>query len=57
MRSWEDLPENAQKYVERVEELVGILCSYIGVGPGRDAIVTRTASQGSPNGSKPLQPA
>lgn len=56
VRSWDELPENARKYVERVEELVGTTCEYIGVGPGRDAIVMRTSAHGSKNGAKSLQP-
>lgn len=43
--------------MERVEELIGISCDFIGVGPGRDAIVIKSASQGSFNGSKALQSA
>lgn len=56
VREWDDLPKNAQKYVERVEELVGTSCTYIGVGPGRDAIVMRHSAQASKNGAKSLQP-
>ncbi|GAX81055.1 hypothetical protein CEUSTIGMA_g8490.t1 [Chlamydomonas eustigma] len=40
-RKWEELPKAARDYVQRVEELVGIHCKWIGVGPGRDAIVTK----------------
>ncbi len=40
-RSFADLPAAAQRYVERVEELVGARVSAIGVGPGRDAIIER----------------
>jgi adenylosuccinate synthase len=40
-RSFDDLPENAQKYVLRVEELIGARVSAIGVGPGRDEIIER----------------
>ncbi len=40
-RAFEELPENAQRYVLRVEELVGARVSAIGVGPGRDAIIQR----------------
>lgn len=40
-RSFEDLPVNAQRYVERVEELIGARVSAIGVGPARDAIIER----------------
>ncbi len=39
VRSWDDLPQAAQAYVRRIEELVGVPCKWIGVGPGRDAIV------------------
>lgn len=35
-RTFDDLPENAQKYMKRLEELCGTRISYIGVGPGRD---------------------
>lgn len=40
-RTFEELPENAQRYVLRVEELIGARVSAIGVGPGRDQIVSR----------------
>eukprot|EP00457_Paulinella_chromatophora_P006472 gb/GEZN01006490.1/.p1 GENE.gb/GEZN01006490.1/~~gb/GEZN01006490.1/.p1 ORF type:complete len:486 (-),score=66.08 gb/GEZN01006490.1/:168-1625(-) len=38
-RSWDDLPENAQNYVKRVSELCGLPVSWVGVGPGRDAMI------------------
>jgi len=40
-RTWDELPENAKKYVLRVEELAEVECRYIGVGPGRDAMVVK----------------
>ena len=40
-RTFEELPVNAQRYVLRVEELIGARVSAIGVGPGRDQIVSR----------------
>ncbi len=40
-RSFEDRPANARRYVERVEELVGARISVIGVGPGREATISR----------------
>jgi adenylosuccinate synthase len=40
-RSFEDLPVNAQRYILRLEELIGARVSAIGVGPGRDAIIER----------------
>ncbi len=40
-RTFEELPEAAQAYVLRVEELIGARISAIGVGPGRDEIIQR----------------
>lgn len=40
-RRFEDLPANAQAYVLRLEELIGARVSAIGVGPGRDEIISR----------------
>lgn len=40
-RTFEELPENAQRYIERLEELIGARISAIGVGPGRDEIIQR----------------
>ncbi|KAL8142928.1 hypothetical protein V2J09_015960 [Rumex salicifolius] len=41
VRSYADLPQAAQCYVERIEELVGVPVHYIGVGPGRDALIIK----------------
>jgi adenylosuccinate synthase len=35
-RHADELPENARRYVERIEELCGARVSVVGVGPGRD---------------------
>jgi adenylosuccinate synthase len=35
-RSFGALPRNAQRYVQRIEELTGVPVSWIGVGAGRD---------------------
>lgn len=40
-RSWEELPENAQKYVQFIEDRIGVHVKWIGVGPGRDAVVIK----------------
>ena len=40
-RSWEELPENARKYIEYVEERIGCHMGYISVGPERDACIMR----------------
>ncbi|MBJ7290730.1 adenylosuccinate synthase [Williamsia sp.] len=42
-RTFEDLPQNAQNYVLRLEELAGAHISCIGVGPGRDETIVRRA--------------
>ena len=40
-RTFEDLPENAQKYVLALEELSGCRMSVIGVGPDREQSIVR----------------
>jgi adenylosuccinate synthase len=40
-RTEADLPENARKYIARIEELVGTQVSVVGVGPGREENVIR----------------
>ena len=39
-REFDDLPANAQAYVRELEAISGSRISAIGVGPGRDEIVT-----------------
>lgn len=46
-KSLDDLPENARKYVEKLEEISGCRISAIGVGPDRDhTIVVRDLIDG-----------
>jgi adenylosuccinate synthase len=40
-RTFDELPANAQRYVLAIEEMVGQRVSAIGVGPSRDAIISR----------------
>lgn len=40
-RTEEDLPDNARRYIARIEELSGTRVSVVGVGPGRDENVVR----------------
>lgn len=40
-RTFDDLSNNAQAYVLRLEELLGARISVIGVGPGRDEVIVR----------------
>ena len=41
MRTWDELPETCKAYVMKIEELCGVECRYLGVGPGRDAMVIK----------------
>lgn len=41
IRSFEELPENAQNYVKFLEEQTGVPIKYIGVGPGREQVIVR----------------
>lgn len=41
VRSWEDLPENAKKYVEYVEKYLECKIKYISVGPERESLIIR----------------
>ncbi|MDH2456420.1 adenylosuccinate synthase [Corynebacterium bovis] len=38
-RTFDELPQKAQDYLNRLEELSGCRISYVGVGPGRDQTV------------------
>ena len=41
VRSWDELPEAAQKYVSYIESQIGCPITYISVGPERDSIIIR----------------
>jgi adenylosuccinate synthase len=41
VREYRDLPRAAQRYVERVEALAGVPITSVGVGPGREATLSR----------------
>ncbi len=41
VRNWEDLPEAARAYVQRIENAVGCPIAYVSVGPERDSIILR----------------
>jgi adenylosuccinate synthase len=38
---YKDLPKNAQKYIERIEKIIGVKIEMIGVGPKRDQTILR----------------
>ena len=41
IRNFEDLPINAQNYVTKIEELLGIPFGWVGVGPERESMILR----------------
>lgn len=38
---FEDLPENCRKYVEFIEEYLGVKVGWIGTGPARESMIAR----------------
>ena len=40
-KTFDELPEKAQAYVKRLEELCGCPIKFLGIGPGRDQIIYR----------------
>lgn len=43
VKTYEELPQKAKDYIERIEEVTGCHCKYIGVGPDREATITKEA--------------
>ncbi len=41
VRQWEHLPQAAQAYIQRIEEIAGVPASLISVGPERDQVIKR----------------
>jgi adenylosuccinate synthase len=41
VREWSRLPDNARRYIERLEALVDVPVQLISVGPGRDETICR----------------
>lgn len=37
---YEMLPPAAKKYLKRIEESIGVPIKYVGVGPGREQVIT-----------------
>ncbi len=42
IRRWEDLPENARRYLKFIEEVTGAPVAYVSVGPEREQMIRRT---------------
>ena len=43
-KKFEDLPENAQKYIAFIEKETGVPVEWIGVGPGREEMIHKPVS-------------
>ncbi|MFW5988218.1 MAG: adenylosuccinate synthetase, partial [bacterium] len=41
IRKYENLPENAKKFIEKIEEMVNTPISIIGIGPGREEAIIK----------------
>ena len=41
VRRFEDLPEAAQNYIRRIEELTGVPATLVAIGPGREQTIVR----------------
>ncbi|MBF0468484.1 MAG: adenylosuccinate synthase, partial [Desulfamplus sp.] len=41
LTDYEDFPDNAKKYLARIEELSGVLIKIVSVGPGREATIIK----------------
>ncbi len=41
VRDFDKLPDNARKYVLKIEELVGYPVKYVSVGPERESLIVR----------------
>jgi adenylosuccinate synthase len=41
IREYDDLPEKAREYVEKIEEIVGVPIRWIGIGQDRKALIVR----------------
>ena len=41
VEKFEDLPENAKKYIARIEELIGVNVDLVSVGPNRTQTIIR----------------
>jgi len=45
IRKFEELPENAQAYVRKIEDYLGVPVKYIGTGPGREDMIYRKGAK------------
>jgi adenylosuccinate synthase len=43
-KTYDELPANCKAYVEYIEKALGVPIVWIGVGPGRDSMITKPAT-------------
>ncbi|KAF1990257.1 adenylosuccinate synthetase-like protein [Aulographum hederae CBS 113979] len=41
IKTYEELPENCRKYIEFIDDFVGVKCRWIGTGPERESMIER----------------
>jgi adenylosuccinate synthase len=56
-RRWDDLPDAARRYVQRLEELAGVPISHVSVGPERQQMILRSTAGTWAAGDAVAQPA
>jgi adenylosuccinate synthase len=42
IRKWDDLPKNAQRYIQAIEHHTGVPVEIVSVGPEREQVVVRS---------------
>jgi adenylosuccinate synthase len=42
VKSYYDLPSQARSYIEYIEKFIGVKVKWIGVGPARDHMISRS---------------
>ncbi|MBN2307557.1 MAG: adenylosuccinate synthase [Candidatus Hydrogenedentes bacterium] len=55
-RAFEELPAEAQAYVNRLEELIAVPIGWVSVGPHRDATIRREIPEARRRDSRPARP-
>jgi adenylosuccinate synthase len=45
VRVYDDLPENCKKYIQFIEEYLKVPVEWIGVGPGREAMIQKEVKE------------
>ena len=43
IRTFDALPDNCKNYIQFIEDFIGVPVEWIGVGPGRESMLTKKA--------------